>query len=49
MMNTNQFLNLQKTNLNTNWTFRFSERAEGVTAGGSAYPRSQTGTAAKEW
>ena len=37
------------TNMNTNRAFRFSGRADGVTAGGSAYPRSQTGTAAKEW
>ena len=36
-------------NLNNNWTFQFRERADGVTAGGSAYPRSQPSTAAKEW
>lgn len=27
----------------------FRERADGVTAGGSAYPRSQPSTEAKEW
>ena len=36
-------------NLNNNWTFQFRERADGATAGGSAYPRSQPSTAAKEW